>query len=290
MARKVQPSKTPATTLHEGRSRHKWPEQLYRYVEHYFWEPQQLIKTESAVNAAQRLGEKKIEAFYRKIRSQEVPLNFMLNLVLRIVPSSVRVEFLKQFHEDHGPSLISGPKLLNGEDQEFTQPDMLLQTKSQRFFVELKVKGGSTKIDQIEKYALHHAYLDRLKSPRKPYLYFLTSGPIDHGWKPKRECSLLVRDGLQAFARQKLKHNKPSLKERIKTFGPASEESYDIVVESLQFGHATWQTIGDCLCNERDNRAEHGGEIAEVMNALIGDFLIDLEARGLWKRLEAASE
>ena len=288
MARKVQPSKTSATALHEGRDRHIWPEQLYRYVEHYFWEPQHLIKTESAVSAAQRLGEKKVEAFYRKIRSQEVPLNFTLNLVLKIVPSRVRVEFLEQFHADHGLSLISGPELLHGVDQSFTQPDVLLQTKSQRFFVELKVKGSTT-INQIEKYAQLHAYLDRLESPRKPYLYFLTSGPIDHGWKPS-ERPLLVRNGLQAFARQKLKHNKPSLKKLIETFGPESEESYDLVVESLQIGHATWQTIGDCLCNERDNRAEHGGEIAEIMNALIGDFLFDLEARGLWKRLEAASE
>ena len=289
MARKVQPSKTPATVLHEGRDRHIWPEQLYRYVEHYFWEPQHLLKTEKARRRAKSRGEGKIEAFYRLIRSQEVPLNFTLNLVLRIVPSSVKVAFLQQFHADHAPLRISGLELLHGEDQPFTQPDVLLQTKTHRFFVELKVKGSTT-INQIEKYAQLHAHLNRLDSPRKPYLYFLTPGLIDHGWKPKKERSLLVRDGLQAFARQELKQHKPSLKKLTKTIGPASEESYDLVIESLRIGHATWQMIGDCLCSERDNRVEYGGEIEEMMNSLIGDFLIDLEARGLWIRLQSDSD
>ena len=101
MARKLHPSKTPAAALHEGRDRHIWPEQLYRYVEHYFWEPQHLLKTEKARRRAESRGEGKKETFYRLIRSQEVPLNFTLNLVLRIVPSSVKVAFLQQFNADH---------------------------------------------------------------------------------------------------------------------------------------------------------------------------------------------
>ena len=144
MASKPQRSKAPAAALHKSRDRNTWPEQSYRYVEHYFWEPQHLIKTEKAARAAHRRGERNIEAFYRLIRSQEVPLNFCLNLVLRIAPPGVRIAFLRQFHVDRAPSDILEPQLLYGEDHPFTQPDLLLQTSTQRFFVELKVSGSAS--------------------------------------------------------------------------------------------------------------------------------------------------
>ena len=281
MANKPQRSKAPAAALHKGRDRNTWPEQLYRYVEHYFWEPQHLIKTENAARAAHRRGERNIEAFYRLIRSQEVPLNFCLNLVLRIAPQGVRIAFLRQFHVDRAPSDILDPQLMYGEDHPYTQPDLLLQTSTQRFFVELKVSGGAS-INQIGKYARLHAHLDRLEDRREPYLYFLTSDPVEHGWRPRSERAFLEREGLQAFVRKALKQRKPSLKQLTESIGPAPEATYDSVIDALQIGHATWRTIGDCLCSERDSRFTQGDDIADVMNALIGDFLADLEARELW--------
>lgn len=281
MTRKVPRTRTSIGVLHEGRDRHAWPEQLYRYVEHYFWEPQHLIKTQNAALAARRRGERRIEAFYRLIRSQEVPLNFALNLLLRIVPTGVRVAFLLQFLADRPPPAIPEPVLLHAEDHPFTQPDVLLQTKTQRFFVELKITGSAS-ITQIEKYARLHAHLDRQDSPREPYLCFLTPGPIERGWRPGSERPRLVREGLQGFARIALKNRKPSFRQLTETIGPSPGASYDAVIEAIRIGHATWQTIGDCLNGERDRRDLRGGEIADMMNALIGDFLTDLEARGLW--------
>ena len=289
MATKAKRRGTSIGVLHEGRDRHTWPEQLYRYVEHYFWEPQHLIKTQKAALGARRRGERHIEAFYRLIRSQEVPLNFALNLVLRIVPPGVRVAFLRQFYADLPPPPMPEPELLHAEDHPFTQPDVLLQTKTQRFFVELKV-SGSASINQIEKYARLHAHLDRLDSPHEPYLCFLTPGPIERGWRPGLERPLLVRDGLQGFARKALKNRKPSFRQLTEMIGPSPGASYDAVIESIRIGHATWQTIGDCLSSERDRRDLHGGEIADVLNALIGDFLTDIEARGLWTRRPSAGD
>ena len=283
MASKTRRSKVLAAALHKGRDRNIWPEQLYRYVEHYFWEPQHLIKTEKAARSAHRRGERNIEAFYRLIRSQEVPLNFSLNLVLRIVPPSVRIAFLRQFQGDRAPSDIMNPQLLYGEDHPVTQPDLLLQTTTQRFFVELKV-SGSASINQIEKYARLHAHLDRLQARREPYLYLLTPGPVDRGWRPRMERAVLKRDGLQAFARKALRQRKPSLKQLTESIGPSPEALYDSVIDALRIGHSTWRTIGDCLHSERDRRLAQGDDIADVMNALIGDFLTDLEARGLWNR------
>ena len=102
------------------------------------------------------------------------------------------------------------------------------------------------------------------------------------------ERPFLNRDGLQAFARQALKQRKSSVKQLTEAIGPAPEELYDSVIDRFRIGHATWRTIGDCLSGERNNRPNQGGEIAEMMNALIGDFLTDLEARRLWKRLPSS--
>ena len=275
-------AKLPAHTLHEGRDRNTWPEQLYRYVQHYFWEPQHLIRTTHAAWEAGKRGETTEEAFYRLIRTQEVPLNFALNLVLRVAPASVRTAFLQQFRFDDSHLPSGSPELLYAADQPFTQPDVLLKTKSQRFFVELKVTGsGST--EQVDKYIRLHAYLNSMESPLEPHLYFLTSGPIERAWKPKTDRALLLRDGLQTFVRNALKRHRPSVQQPSEGTGPSSEDAYASIVNSLQVGHTTWQAIGDCLQRERDRRLSKGCEIAEVMRTLLSDFLVDLRARDLWE-------
>jgi hypothetical protein len=77
-----------------------WPERTYRYIEHYFWEPQHLLRTERSVAEATARGESRVEAMYRRLRSQEVPLNYLLNVLLRIVPSSFHCKCLESFRID----------------------------------------------------------------------------------------------------------------------------------------------------------------------------------------------
>lgn len=275
-------SKLPAPALHDARNRNIWPEQLYRYVEHYFWEPQHLIKTPRAAWEAGKRGETSKEAFYRLIRTQEVPLNFTLNLVLRIAPDSVKRAFLQRFRINETPMPLGSLKLLYAEDQKFTQPDILLKTESQRFFIELKVSGsGST--DQLEKYAQLHAHLDQSESPLEPHVYFLTPGPIERAWIPKADRAPILRKGFQSFVRDALVRRGSSSRQPLGSNRPSFEDAYASVVNLLYVGHATWQAIGECLQQERDHRLERGGEVAEMMHALLSDFLLDLEARGLWK-------
>ena len=95
------------SNIHDGIDRNAWPEHIYRYVEHYFWEPQHLIKTRSARLAAKARGEKYVTAFYRVIRSQEVPLNLLLNIFLRVVPARVRTDVMRVFMPADGQ--LGGP-------------------------------------------------------------------------------------------------------------------------------------------------------------------------------------
>ena len=135
--------------IHEGIDRNIWPEHIYRYVEHYFWEPRHLIKTKGSRLAATARGEKRINAFYRVIRSQEVPLNLLLNIFLRVIPSRARTNLLRVSLS--GPSNLAGPfQLLYGEDQEYTQPDVLLESNTERVLLEIKVdaqdRQGSSQV------------------------------------------------------------------------------------------------------------------------------------------------
>lgn len=42
-----------------------WPKLTYRYVEHYFWEPQHLLRTASTIAVAAARGESRVEAVHR---------------------------------------------------------------------------------------------------------------------------------------------------------------------------------------------------------------------------------
>jgi hypothetical protein len=83
--------KSVLAAAHEGIDRNTWCEQLYRYVEHYRWEPQHVMSKGEH-------HEEVTAGFYKKIRSQEVPLNFLTNLYLRVAPSSVRWSVLRLLH------------------------------------------------------------------------------------------------------------------------------------------------------------------------------------------------
>jgi len=90
-----------------------WPEHTYRYVTHYFWEPQHLLRTESSIGAVKATGERKEDIVYRKLRTQEVPLNYLVNILLRIVPSGLRCSALQPFGIDINDA---GPRVARVEN------------------------------------------------------------------------------------------------------------------------------------------------------------------------------
>jgi hypothetical protein len=270
-----------SSELHKGINRNIWPEQVYRYVEHYFWEPQHLLKTKASRKAAARRGEKNIEAFYRLIRSQEVPLNLLANVCLRIVPGSVREELLRTLWKDsYSPDASSRCRLLYGEDQPFTQPDIQMQTVQQRFFVELKVEHRAS-LAQVMKYLLLHGYLDRTEGHRDPYLCFVAPRPIAAQWRGKKERIEITEHGLERFVKQTLSHKLPAQKRLVAALGEKAEANFRELVQSIRITSVTWQEFGDSLLASANRRAQ--GELGEMMNSLTSEFLEDLKRRQLWQ-------
>ncbi|MGV8041962.1 MAG: hypothetical protein AB2L07_18515 [Thermoanaerobaculaceae bacterium] len=120
-----------------------WPELIYRFVEHYRWEPQHLGPTTAA--------------FYRKVRSQEVPLNLLFNLLLLMMPADA----VRQLLRSALALSVDGPDLrvVTPRDKAFAQPDLHLESASERVLIEVKV-DARLDLEQVQKYLLLHAKMD----------------------------------------------------------------------------------------------------------------------------------
>lgn len=146
-----------------------WPEFVYRYVEHYRWEPQHLGST--------------VDDFYAKIRRQEVPLNFLFNMLLYALPASYRRQLLglAGVLNEAGPPLV----VRNSRDRSFVQADMELDSELERVFVELKVTA-KTGLDQVQKYLMLHALMAAEDGvSRQPSLIFVTKNTFPQHWRGK---------------------------------------------------------------------------------------------------------
>jgi len=245
------------SNIHDGIDRNAWPEHIYRYVEHYFWEPQHLIKTRSARLAAKARGEKYVTAFYRMIRSQEVLLNLLLNIFLRVVPARVRTDVIRVFIP--ADAQLGGPfQLLYGEDQVYTQPDVLLESDTERVLLEIKV-SAHIDIEQIKKYCLLHAAMFSGADGKIPYLLFLAPHSIDNHWRPRSERSAIADQGIERYVRSQL--DSTAFNAEMMAKASAAEPQLKTVLSELRIGSATWQQLGNAIAQERAEISDAGGEL-----------------------------
>lgn len=161
------------TTADEQRLR-AWPELIYRLVEHYKWEPQYLYAGQSR------------EKFYEGIRKQEVPLNYLSCLFLRLSRPETINKVLRRFGIDPEHPDFKDIHLEYPSDQGYTQPDIRLESEGARIYIEVKI---DSKIDlaQVQKYLCLHADMNSKGArPKSPYLLFLTRDEFPRCWDSKR--------------------------------------------------------------------------------------------------------
>ena len=232
-----------------------WPELVYRFVEHYKWEPQHLGPDTASL--------------YRKVRSQEVPLNFLFNILLHALPprTSRSMLAITGAIQRRGPLL----RVRNSKDTSFTQADVQLESENERIFIELKVRAR-TNLEQAQKYALLHTRLaaDDL-THKKPSLLYITERDFRRHWSPAKEAP---SDG-RALARS-LEHAKLSEKLARNREVRTLEPSYRVLCGELRVGFTTWQDVGDHL-------AGRTADAPDIARGFVGGFLSDLSRRQLWK-------
>jgi hypothetical protein len=233
-----------------------WPELTYTYVKHYFWEPQHLGLTENSRTGIAARGEKRQQAVENGLRRQEVPLNYLLNVLLRILPASYRRAVLKPFGIDVADPGLGSLTLRTPRNLAYIQPDVQLESRTSRVFIEIKI-DAPLGLPQIDKYVRAHADLDELEGlAKKAYVLLLV----------KRD-PLRLED-----VDQRIPHADVA-RELAALVGPGARE--------VVFGAATWQRFADAMADELERRRGEQSDAVEMLKILTGDFLEELRARGL---------
>lgn len=238
----------------------RWPELTYRYVKHYFWEPQHLLHTEASIARAKKKGLTRSQAVDALLRSQEVPLNYLLNVFLRIAPATLRRECLAPFGIDLADPGLSSLKLKAPElSLPFIQPDVQLESGLSRVLIELKL-DARLNIDQIRKYVRLHSDINlRSGVAKRAYVLFLVK---------KRPLRIHGPIG-------NLELVEPSV------IGSRLKEALHLHADEMTFGMATWSAFAQGLRANLDHRQGNQTEADEMLGTLVGDLLADLRLRGL---------
>lgn len=249
-----------------------WPEITYQYVMHYFWEPNHLFlkKDEEKISDALFEAKKSDKSRRRRdlvlnrMKAEEVPLNYFLNVLLRILPASVRHLCLHPFGVDLSGLGLNSLSLITPDEFNFrdmglkTQPDVHLESESARVFIEVKANDVTPlTLQQIHKYVRLHTKLDEIGGQvKRCYVLFLVpsdrltidgiGGPFDHDCVGEK---ITVQLGPEA--------------------------------SGITFRSATWKSFAQTLNAELDRRRGEQTEAVEILTTLIGDFLADLKRRKL---------
>lgn len=233
-----------------------WPEFVYRLIEHYKWEPQHLRGT--------------VAEFDTRMRRQEVPLNFLFNILLRWLSSDAIKGLLNRFCPAND---VSGP--LGVErlwEAKFAQPDVRIESPCSRILIEVKV-DAVTKLEQLQRFLLLHAEMNARFGEKRPYLFFLTKNGLSKCWQPRGELKsdVNVQDSLRRLSEVALPESlgRRALKE--------ASASYEDVRTRITYGAATWSAIGMFL-------RELGINVGDSINRrAIEDFVSELHKRGLFE-------
>lgn len=239
------------TTSNDG-----WPEITYRYVTHYFWEPQHLLRTASSITAGQVSGQKTEDIVYRKLRTQEVPLNYLVNILLRIAPSALRCSILELFGTDMNDQGLASLVLKTPREWKFIQPDVHLESDTSRVFIELKIDAQLT-LSQLNKYVLLHQTLNEQAGTKRSYVLLLV-----------KQRRIVLADAKKRFACTDAATVIPRM------IDPGRPQPV--------FGATTWDAFGRKLGEELDRRKDDNSEAAEMLAVLINDFLSDMASKGLF--------
>ena len=257
-----------------------WIEQIYQYVEHYYWCPQDLNK-----QSTNKVGGIAFQEVRARMRRYEVPLNAIFNITLRLLPSRILINILSLFSKGtfgQNFTLIDVFSMIP-EMGNFVQPDIALETENTRIFIETKVKHSFT-LKQIYKYIFLHAWLNqRTRIYKQPFILLLSPKNIDIQWDNSDKNEIFRED--KSIDSLLIYLNKQNLPMKLGNLVSTEflHEDASKVLETLILGSTTWHTIGDYLNQELNSISQkNANDNQEVIYKLIADLLSELKNRQLY--------
>ncbi len=255
-----------------------WIEEIYDYVEYYYWEPQHLNKQ------AKTTGGEAFKQVRARMRRMEVPLNAIFNITLRLLPSRIISNILNLFCEaDFGRQflLLNRLALVNNMGN-FAQPDITLETETSRIFIETKISHKFS-LDQTYKYLyLHAIWKQKTGISKKPYVLFLSKSDIYSAWAPRERSEIFEVDKTAASVVTYIKNNPLPLKLGCIDSTLHLHEDVKQILDLLVIASTTWQAVATFLYLEIENTSQVCNENQELISKLILDLLIELKNRNLF--------
>ena len=259
-----------------------WTEQLYYFAEYLYWEPQHINKKTPPGEG----GPGKFIQTREKIRKQEVPLNYLFNILMRLLPLRIKSQVLGCFVAPRAIDFGQQVEYINifeqVSDPYFMQPDVVLESETANICIEIKVDAPLS-LNQIYKYLfLLGDWETKTDTFKAPYLFLLTKKDLYNQWKSdERVVCLSAKDSLVGL------HNHLRLNVLPDRLGGRSvthlHNRVKDIIGRVKLGWANWHSVGEILHKESlslENATPSEGQ--EIMDKLISDFLVELTRRKLW--------
>ncbi len=236
-----------------------WINQIYDYVEFYYWEPQHLGKKTPKGKG----GKKSLEKFRTSLRKQEVPLNNSFNILFHLLPQELKQKLLSSFKKlnyKHSEIVINK---LTEKTNGVLQPDVTILTENYKGFIELKV-DASLSSNQIYKYILGHV---KWEESKKPFLFLLIKKDLVKQWNSKERKYIFDINSLLKYLQTSFNMPKKLGKEDITCY----HKEMGKVIDNLEIAVFKWSELYSFLEKEVKNY-----ESNETVKILIEDFMNDL--------------
>lgn len=265
-----------------------WNLEYYDQMERLYWEPKRL-GCRRIVQLCDHCRKAKPDAnlhgwgrIRERLARNEVPLNDLFNLFLRIAPARLPMRLFSPCFDlkGHGVALtFNGHKLqekLSFGNDNVTQPDIFLSEIATTLMIEIKIDARSSLL-QIAKYALLAGLEEQLGGSRKDLLllYLTPAKPFSQIWADRKHRS---RDDLLCALRDydPRRCGKPLLARYFKD----NFETYRSAADRLQIAFMTFTNLVDALHQERAKlMLANDGE--ETLARLIDGLVAELRDRGL---------
>jgi hypothetical protein len=213
---------------------------------------------------------------YWRLGTKEMPVAYLVNLLLRVVPSAMRRSLLVPFGIDATEPGLATLTLKTPQDAVFIRPDVHMESESSRVFVALKVDAMPT-LEDIKKYVLLHATLDEAGPPKRPYLILLVERASVH----LEDVDVTFPHGRASTAIPDLLEKHPLGPELSSHASEAVLEHYAKMIRQVHFGSTTWAAVAATIAGEVQRRRGAHPELHEMLKVIAGDLIADFERRRL---------
>lgn len=232
-----------------------WTDDYYDALWHYAWAPDDLDHLSDPQRA--RKGRPSPNDTIKRLRRLEVPFNHLLGFFFSLAPTPFVVDLFQ-------PLVVAeacGDLVFLGRDFErrlridgITQPDFVFTSDRAFLTIELKIESKSS-IEQLQKYAFLHSFVEQSNPGRTHALLFLTPHQESSLFPGKVGSLLAARNQAAKYLREGVQQKWSMQKVAISRAAELLED-----MDALKIRHCSFSDFAKQVCRFRDMAAPRSVE------------------------------